>query len=127
MHFMSIVMLRHQTGIFFFRPELNKVEEINVLLPFSDPGICNGCRVCVDFCKFNALVYLKDQWKVFEDVCHSCGGCMLLCPQQAITEIPHPVGVIEQGLSEDIQIISGILNIGEESGSPIIQKNACIY
>ena len=109
-------------GHLFLKPELNKQEDVNVLLPFSNPAKCNGCRVCVDFCKFNALVYIKDQWKVFEDVCHSCGGCMLLCPQQAITEVPHTVGSIEQGLSEDIQIISGILNIGEESGSPIIQK-----
>lgn len=58
---------------------------------------------------------------VFPDVCHPCGGCILVCPEKAIQESKRPIGKIVQGHSENVQVISGMLNMGEESGVPIIR------
>lgn len=73
-------------GHLFFKPVWLEIDYITRKLPTIDQDICNGCRVCTDFCKFNALAYIADKVIVFEEICHSCSGCTLFCPQNAITE-----------------------------------------
>ncbi|MBP2666345.1 MAG: hypothetical protein H6Q76_1325 [Firmicutes bacterium] len=109
-------------GHLFFKPEGIKAEEISVKIPVVDETLCTGCRVCVDFCKFNALAYIGDKLKIFETVCHSCGGCVLFCPSKALSEKDKIIGEVQSGSSENVSVITGILNTGEASGIPIIKK-----
>ncbi|PKM58185.1 MAG: ATPase [Firmicutes bacterium HGW-Firmicutes-3] len=109
-------------GHLFFKPIEIVEEEITIKMPVVDHKLCDGCRKCVDFCKFNALAYIKDQLIVFEEVCHSCGGCMLLCPQQALTEQEKVIGCVRSGTSENTVVHTGILNTGEATGIPIIKR-----
>lgn len=109
-------------GHLFFKPQIVSSEEIAVKLPSIDNGLCNGCRKCVDFCKFNALAFIKGRPCVFEDVCHSCGGCTLVCPEKAITETDRAIGEIRKGTSGSVTAYTGILKPGEESGVPIIKR-----
>ncbi|PKK94889.1 MAG: ATPase, partial [Tenericutes bacterium HGW-Tenericutes-5] len=57
-------------GHLFLKPVEVVEEKITIKMPEVDHNLCNGCRKCVDFCKFNALAYIKDQLIVFEEVCH---------------------------------------------------------
>lgn len=109
-------------GHLYFKPEIKDIEKIYVKIPVIDNDRCKGCRKCVEFCKFNALAYIKDKVFVFEDICHSCGGCMLLCPENAISEEDKEIGEVQEGTFNDTYIYSGILNPGEESGVGIIKK-----
>ena len=109
-------------GHLFFKPDDIKEEEVTVKIPTVDNELCNGCRQCVDFCKFNALVYIKDKLIIFDDICHSCGGCLLLCSQDALTEKEKVIGKVEKGLSENVKVHTGILNTGQASGSLIINN-----
>ena len=109
-------------GYLFFKPEEIVEENVSVKIPKVDKELCSGCRKCVDFCKFNALAFIKKAPIVFGDICHSCGGCSLLCPENAITEKDKVIGKIEKGKSQGIDIYTGILNTGEVSGVPIIEK-----
>lgn len=110
-------------GHLFFKPSNIKSEEIPVKIPHVDEELCNGCRTCVDFCNFNALAYIVNKLLVFEDVCHSCGGCSLLCPEKALSEKEKVIGQVQRGASEDVTVITGILNTGEASGIPVIKKS----
>lgn len=107
-------------GRLFFHPTDIQNEEVHTLLPSFDAEKCNGCRKCVDFCHFHALVYIKQKPMLFSEVCHSCGGCQIVCPENAIGEQPHPVGQLEIGKYENIRVITGILNPGEASAVPVI-------
>ncbi|MGI6176378.1 MAG: 4Fe-4S binding protein [Christensenellales bacterium] len=109
-------------GHLFFKPENVQQQKITVKIPTVDDALCDGCRKCVDFCKFNALAYIKDRLVIFEEMCHSCGGCVLLCPQKALTEKEKVIGKIEEGVSRQVAVRTGILNTGEASGVPIIKK-----
>jgi MinD superfamily P-loop ATPase len=109
-------------GHLFFKPEKIQEEEITVQIPKVDNELCNGCRKCVDFCNFNALAYIKNKLIVFEDVCHSCGGCSLVCPEKALTEKEKIIGKVQKGVSDEVTVLTGILNIGEASGIPIIKN-----
>lgn len=108
-------------GRLFLKPE--NVSEIPVCtkLPVFDEKKCTGCRKCTDFCHFNALIYIKEKPKVFGEVCHSCGGCLLVCPEHAVSETDVPVGHLELGTHRGIQTITGVLNPGEASGVPLIR------
>lgn len=109
-------------GHLFLKPRDITAGDVTVLIPQVDNDICNGCRDCVDFCKFNALAYINDKLVVFDEICHSCGGCIIVCPYNALTEREKTLGKIEVGQSEQVKVRSGILNTGEPSGVPIINR-----
>ncbi len=107
-------------GHLFFKPQQLETEPVTVDIPVVDQEKCTGCRQCVDFCRFNALACIKDRLIVFEELCHSCGGCVLVCPEKAFSEKDKEIGRIERGVSGPVRVHTGILNTGEESGTPII-------
>ncbi|MDI9472739.1 MAG: 4Fe-4S binding protein [Tissierellia bacterium] len=109
-------------GHLFLKPEHVREQEISVKIPVVDHEKCNGCRKCVDFCNFNALAYINNKLRIFDDVCHSCGGCLLVCPEDAFTEKDKVVGKVQRGISDNVIVWTGILNTGEATGIPIISE-----
>lgn len=69
-------------GHLYFKPVDITTEAITVKIPYVNDELCNGCRTCVEFCKFNALAYINEKLIIFDELCHSCGGCILFCPQK---------------------------------------------
>lgn len=109
-------------GHLFLKSSVTKDEPVYIKLPQIDKAKCSGCRKCTDFCKFNALAFAKDSPILFGGVCHSCGGCKMVCPENAISEKEHQIGKIQIGRYKNTSVISGIMNTGEESGIPIIRQ-----
>ncbi len=109
-------------GNLFLKPTNIKKSGVNVTVPVVDNTKCTGCRKCSDFCKYNALAYVKDRLLIFNEVCHSCGGCIIFCPQKALKERQREIGVIEEGISGKTTVFAGNLNTGEVSGVPIIKE-----
>jgi MinD superfamily P-loop ATPase len=109
-------------GYLFFKPEKVICRNVSVRIPSADMEKCTECRICTDFCRFNALVSIKGKLLVFDEVCHSCGGCLLVCPTKALSEKDKTVGEIRIGVSGKVNVLTGILNIGEASGIPIIKE-----
>ncbi len=109
-------------GHLFFKPTGVSAQDVCVGIPRVDQNACNGCRKCVDFCQFNALAYIGNKLKILDELCHSCGGCMQVCPQKALTENDIKIGEIKRGVSNNVKVVTGILNEGETSGVPIIKQ-----
>lgn len=109
-------------GHLFLKPKNITEKNVNVKIPQVNNDLCNGCRKCVDFCRYNALAYIKDKLIIFDDVCHSCGGCTLVCPNNAISEKDKAIGKIQKGVSNQVEIHTGMLNVGEATGVPIINE-----
>jgi len=109
-------------GYLYYKPKNLTDEPVNVKIPKIDHDACSGCRQCVDFCKFNALAYINKKIMVFDDVCHSCGGCAIICPEKAIKEWDKTIGTLMSGVSETVEIHSGVLKPGQASGVPIIKE-----
>ena len=106
-------------GHLFFKPTNIETEKVFREIPLVNQDLCTGSKKCVEFCKFNALAYTSNLI-VFEEICHSCGGCMLVCPEGAITKQDRYIGEIKKGKSENVDVFSGFLTTGEPSGTPII-------
>lgn len=109
-------------GHLFLKPEIKKETDVEVFIPSIDNTLCNGCRKCVDFCNFGALAFIQEKPMLFDEVCHSCGGCKLICPTNAIEEKPKKVGTILEGISPYAYVYTGKMKLGEASGVPIIKN-----
>lgn len=109
-------------GHLFLKPDRTEEVTVSALLPEFDPGRCTSCKKCVEFCRFHALMYIREKPMVFSEVCHSCGGCSLVCPENAVTEREKPVGRLQIGMAGDVKTVTGILNPGEASGIPVIRE-----
>ena len=108
-------------GHLFFKPQIRRVQEVTVPLPRVDLGLCDGCRKCVDFCAFHALAWANGELLVFEELCHGCGGCLMVCPKEALREIHRKIGEVREGTSGRVRVLSGFMDTGEASGVPIIK------
>ncbi len=109
-------------GHLFFKPESPTETPLAVKIPDIDADLCTGCRSCVEFCAFNALAYVLDRVLLFDEICHSCGGCKLVCPSGAIREKEKVVGTVFSGRSDTVLTHTGCLRIGEASGIPLIKS-----
>ena len=109
-------------GRLFFQPDGVETRTVSTLLPAFDAQKCDGCKQCVQACRFHALIYIREKPMVFPEVCHNCGLCGMVCPQQAVTEMPKPIGTLEIGRHREVTVVTGILNPGEASGVPVIRQ-----
>lgn len=91
-------------------------------MPRIREDICTHCGACAEFCRFHALAVLPDRCLVFDELCHSCGGCLLVCPDRAIVEEPRVVGQVAEGRAGEIPFVQGILDEGEARAVPVIQE-----
>lgn len=105
----------------FIKPNIEETWPARVLVPEVNQQKCTGCRICADVCEFKAIAVIKGKVLIFQELCHSCGACKLLCPENAITEIPREIGVIEKGRAGNIPFVQGLLNIGELLSPSVIR------
>jgi len=105
----------------FLKTDIVESEDVNVLIPEIDKEKCNFCGKCSDFCNYNALAVVKKDVLVFPDLCHSCGGCKLVCPKDAIEYKYRNIGKIDHGKKEGIDFYQGLLNVGEAQAIPVLK------
>ncbi len=103
------------------RPEITHRRRVTVPVPRVREADCLHCGDCADFCRYNALAVLPQQWIVFDELCHSCGGCSIVCPTGAIDEVPRPIGTVIEGRAGSLPFFQGILDEGEAQAVPVIQ------
>ncbi|MCM2284481.1 MAG: ATP-binding protein [Desulfobacula sp.] len=106
----------------FLHPSIHKIEPVIAPVPKIDLEKCSFCKKCMDICRFGALAVLKKNVLVFENLCHSCGGCFEICPEHAVLEKERSLGDIEHGTVNGISFIDGRLAIGQVMVPPIIKK-----
>jgi len=93
-----------------------------VSFPEIDEKKCNYCGKCSEFCAYNALAVVPSKVLVFPELCHSCGGCELVCPKNAVNWNKRIIGKVENGRVNGIDFYQGLLNVGEMQAIPIIKS-----
>lgn len=109
-------------GHIFLKPEITDSLEISVDVPQIDMEKCVACGRCGEICQYGAIICVKEQILTFEQLCHSCGGCWRICPVCAVGTKPLKIGDIEIGRADEIDFVSGKLQIGHVR-TPSLIKN----
>jgi len=105
----------------FLNAKMEKSEDVTVMIPEIDKERCDYCGRCSDFCMYNALAVVPSKVLVFPELCHSCGGCQLVCPRDAVSYQERVIGRIEHGHAKGLDFYHGILDVGEAMALPVIK------
>jgi MinD superfamily P-loop ATPase len=76
----------------------------------------------VELCQFKAITLLGTTLLVFTDMCHGCGGCLAVCPTQALSSDRRELGEILWGRSDAIGFLMGRSRVGEAMSPPLMRE-----
>jgi len=102
------------------KPREDDVQPVEVVVPEIDIGLCDFCGACARFCQYHALFVAGETALVFPELCHSCGGCFIVCPREAVKEGKRQIGVIHRGVGMGVELVYGELEVGEAIAVPVI-------
>jgi len=108
----------------FLHPEIRSHEKVIAPVPEIDLDRSRFCKKCMDICRFNAIAVAGDTVVTFPELCHSCGGCTVICPENAVTEKERILGTVETGTGPlpDMSFGQGLLDIGQVMVPPVIRQ-----
>lgn len=117
----------------FVRPTFVEEREVRVPKPVWDADKCTACGKCAEACHYNAVAVVKDKVLIFNELCHSCGVCSFVCPEDALREEESVIGKVQatappeakeagaQGAPGDFFFAHGLLNIGEALAPNVVR------
>lgn len=106
----------------FIKPEIAEKEKVYTMVPEVDLQRCSYCGKCAEICRFSAIAQFGEALLTFPEMCHSCEGCMMVCPENAITKGSRELGDLIKGRANGIDLIYGNLRVGEAMSPPLIDK-----
>jgi MinD superfamily P-loop ATPase len=106
----------------FLNPEITASLPFEVEVPEIDAAKCTLCGQCQEICQFNAIAVLPETALTFPGLCHSCGGCFLVCPEAAVLSRKRLIGQVESGYRGQIAFTHGRLRVGEALAPPLIRR-----
>lgn len=106
----------------FMKPRFDRTEPVTTPVPEVDLEKCDFCGKCGEICQFSAITVIGQKVLTFPELCHSCRGCMMVCPKDAISEKERELGVLERGFSGPVEFVHGRLRIGEAMSPPVIER-----
>jgi len=105
----------------FLHTKFSEEKKVTVSVPEINEKQCTYCGKCSKFCAYNALAVVPNKVLVFADLCHSCKGCELVCPEDAVGWRKREVGMLRRGEQNGISVVEGDLNLGESQAIPVIK------
>jgi len=108
----------------FLKASITEREEVLAEVPRIDLARCTYCGQCQEICQFNALAVLPETKIVltFPELCHRCGGCFAVCPEDAVLPDQRLLGHLEIGQRGNVRLIQGKLRVGEAMSPPLIRR-----
>ncbi len=106
----------------FLKPVVDEEEAVSLDVPAVIEQKCTYCKKCKELCQFNAIAVFGKTIMVFKEMCHSCGGCFLVCPEEAFSRDSREIGTVVTGKGKGgIKFVQGRLRVGEALATPLIK------
>jgi MinD superfamily P-loop ATPase len=105
----------------FLDPDIAETIPADLEIPVVDEDKCTYCRKCSELCQFKAISVFGEVILTFPEMCHGCGGCMMICPQGAVATGTRQLGDISVGTALKSPFFMGRLRIGEAMSPPLMR------
>lgn len=109
-------------GHLFVGTEGELVEDVTLPVARVDKSRCTLCGDCARACQYNAIAVLPEHVMVFDQLCHGCGACSIVCPEDAIFEEARRIGELRRGNGGSVDMMWGVLDVGEAMATPVIRR-----
>jgi len=110
-------------GHLFLKPKIDREEDVFLLSPVgADEDKCIACGKCAEACHYNAIAVVNKKVLFFQNLCHICGACTIVCPTDAVIEKERKIGKIKHGYSGNIDFHYALLETAEGGMSPRLIK-----
>jgi MinD superfamily P-loop ATPase len=106
----------------FLKPTISDCVTATLEIPVVDEHRCTYCRRCAELCQFKAISVLGETVLTFPEMCHGCGGCIAVCPEQALSPGTRELGEICWGRAAHAGFLMGRLKIGEAMSPPLMRE-----
>lgn len=106
----------------FINPENTTSRTVSTMVPQVNAELCTACGECEKICQFSAINLIAGSVMIFPEMCHSCKGCLMVCPTGALTPSSRELGEIIHGRSGTVDLYYGKLRVGEAMSPPLIEK-----
>jgi len=110
----------------FIKGNMDKKLPVNISIPVIHDAKCTYCGICKEACAFNAIVIIPSSnfIEVVEDMCHACGACSYLCPEEgAVTEKTKEIGQVTyyNYNNDNDSFIEGRMHVGNALQTRVIR------
>jgi len=106
----------------FLNPDITEIIPAPLEVPVVDEDKCTHCRKCSELCQFKAISVFGEVILTFPEMCHGCGGCMIICPEGAISAGQRQLGEISVGTALGSPFFMGRLRVGEAMSPPLMRS-----
>lgn len=110
--------------LFFNNLDLIKSSAVTLPVPVINKEKCTFCGKCKEACAFNAITLIPKAGiaEISTDLCHSCGACLVVCKDDALDELFHPIGEVNTfGKDQTIILKEGRLEVGLPHQTAVIR------
>lgn len=87
-----------------------------------DQDKCDKCGICKDVCRFEAINFENNVYKIDSYACEGCKACVISCPTNAIKLVESLSGEYFYSTSENKEIAHANLNPGEETSGGLVAE-----
>jgi len=97
----------------FLKPEIKNIKKVTIKQPYFLTETGKSFSKCAEFCHYNALAVISSEVMFYPELCHGCGGCILVGPEGAVREKDVEVGEVTKGFTgPGIDFLKGNLTPG---------------
>lgn len=105
----------------FLKPQIVAQKKATIQIPEIDKSLCTYCRACSELCQFKAIAVMGEVALTFPEMCHGCGGCFRVCPENALYPVTRELGEVSWGSAGAIEFLMGRLRVGEAMSPPLMR------
>lgn len=106
----------------FLKPDITATKKASIEVPAFHEEKCTFCRACSEICQFKAISVMGEMVMTFPEMCHGCGGCLAVCPENALSPNKRELGEICLGTAGEAGFVMGRLRIGEAMSPPLMRQ-----
>lgn len=81
---------------------------------------CTNCGLCIDYCRFEAISFIKGKVVISEILCDGCKLCLRICPFKSITMNNNGKSRMYTGSFRNGKMVYGQLAPGEENSGKLV-------